>query len=155
MEIRLARTGDIGGWMALVERVRDGFPGLETREALDRHRDTVMEFIRRDEAVCAVEGGRLVGALLFSKETGTLCFLAVDERFRRRHIAADMTAYMLTFLPPEQEITVTTYREGTPQGAAARAFYKGLGFTEGELTEEFGSPVQVFRRNRTGESEIG
>ena len=35
MEIRLARTEDIGGWMALVERVRDGFPGLETREALD------------------------------------------------------------------------------------------------------------------------
>ena len=26
----------------------------------------------------------------------------------------------------------------------ARAFYKRLGFTEGKLTEEFGSPVQEF-----------
>ena len=155
MEIRLAGTGDTAGWLALVEQVRDSFPGLESREAMEEHRKTVLAFLARDEAICAVDGGRLVGALLFSKKAGMLCFLAVDERFRRRHIAADMTAYMLTFLPPEQEITVTTYREGTPQGAAARAFYKGLGFTEGELTEEFGSPVQVFRWNRTGESEIG
>ena len=33
---------------------------------------------------------------------------------------------------------------GAPAGIAARAFYKRLGFTEGKLTEEFGSPVQEF-----------
>lgn len=31
-----------------------------------------------------------------------------------------------------------------PEGIAARAFYKQLGFIEGKLTEEFGSPVQEF-----------
>ena len=51
---------------------------------------------------------------------------------------------MLPMMDPEREITVTTYREGDPAGAAARAFYKKLGFAEGELTEEFGSPVQEF-----------
>ena len=45
-------------------------------------------------------------------------------------------------MDPEREITVTTYREGDPAGDAARAFYKRPGFTEGKLTEEFGSLVQ-------------
>lgn len=30
------------------------------------------------------------------------------------------------------------------EGIAARAFYKHLGFVEGKLTEEFGSPIQEF-----------
>ena len=51
---------------------------------------------------------------------------------------------MLSVVDPEKDIVVTTYREGVPEGIAARAFYKRLGFTEGELTEEFGSPVQEF-----------
>lgn len=148
MEIRLAAAGDIGGWMALVEQVRDSFPGLETREAMAEHRDTVLAFIDRGEAVCAVDGGRLAGALLFSRAAGMLCFLAVDADCRRRGIARQMVEYMLTFLEPGREITVTTYREGVPEGAAARAFYKRLGFEEGALTEEFGSPVQEFRWKR-------
>lgn len=36
MEIKLAQTQDINAWMALVEQVRDVFPGLETAEAIDR-----------------------------------------------------------------------------------------------------------------------
>lgn len=52
--------------------------------------------------------------------------------------------YMLNLLDPEKNVVVTTYREGVPQGIAARAFYKRMGFVEGRLTEEFGSPVQEF-----------
>ena len=49
-----------------------------------------------------------------------------------------------------KDVTVSTYRAGVPEGRAARAFYKRLGFAEGRLTEEFGSPVQEFilRRQR-------
>ena len=73
-----------------------------------------------------------------------LCFLAVDSDCRRQHIAEQMVANMLEFLDPQKDIVVTTYREGEPEGIAARAFYKHLGFKEGKLTEEFGSPVQEF-----------
>ena len=73
-----------------------------------------------------------------------LCFLAVDKAYRRQHIGESMAAYMLTLMDPETDIVVTTYREGVPEGAAARAFYERLGFVEGRLTEEFGSPVQEF-----------
>ena len=51
---------------------------------------------------------------------------------------------MLTFMDPQKNVVVTTYRDDAPEGIAARAFYKQLGFIEGKLTEEFGSPVQEF-----------
>ena len=142
--IALAEIRDIDGWMDLVKQVRDSFPGLETREALEEHRKTVLDFMSRDAAICAKREGRVVGALLFSREPAVLCFLAVDDACRRQHIGERMVACMRTFLDPAKEVTVTTYRAGVPEGVAARAFYKRLGFAEGKLTEEFGSPVQEF-----------
>lgn len=144
MNVELGKACDIDNWMRLVNQVKDSFPGLETREALEEHRRTVLEFMGRDAAVCAKIDGRIVGTLLFSRDGHMLCFLAVDEAYRRQHIAENMVAYMLSMMEPEKDVVVTTYREGAPEGVAARAFYKRLGFTEGRLTEEFGSPVQEF-----------
>ena len=144
MTIALGTRQDIDSWMNLVERVRDAFPGLETREAMEDHRRTVLEFMESGGAICAREQGEIVGTLLFSSENHVLCFLAVDAQHRRQHIAERMVAYMLTKMEPHSDISVTTYREGVPEGAAARAFYRRMGFTPGRLTEEFGSPVQEF-----------
>ena len=144
MDILLAKNQDIYGWMNLVYKVKESFPGLETEDALNGHRDTVLEFIGKQSAICAKCDDKIVGALLFSKDNNMLCFVAVDAEYRRQHIAEKMVSYMLKFLDPERDIIVTTYREGVPEGIAARAFYKHLGFAEGKLTEEFGSPVQEF-----------
>lgn len=144
MEIVLANEWDIVGWMNLVNEVKENFPGLETKEALEEHRKTVLDFISRDSAICAKFDGKIVGALLFSKENQMLCFLAVDTEYRRQHIAEKMVTYMLAWMDPQKDVVVTTYREGVPEGIAARAFYKRMGFVEGRLTEEFGSPVQEF-----------
>ncbi|MGN0996988.1 MAG: GNAT family N-acetyltransferase [Candidatus Ventricola sp.] len=144
MTIDLAAEQDLDGWMSLVERVKDAFPGLETGEALDEHRNAVSGFMSREAAICAKEQGRIVGTLLFSRESSMLCFLAVDPEHRRQHIAQRMVSHMLTKMDPQRDVWVTTYRDGVPQGTAARAFYKRIGFTEGRLTEAFGSPVQEF-----------
>ena len=144
MEIGLGRAAEIDEWMGLVRRVRDNFPGLETEEALEAHRETVLAFMDGNAAIRAKSGGRIVGILLFARAEQMLCFLAVDPACRRQHIAEQMVTYMLTFLDPQKEVVVTTYREGAPEGAAARAFYKRMGFADGRLTEEFGSPVQEF-----------
>ena len=144
VNVELGKACDIDGWMNLVNQVKDSFPGLETRETLEEHRRTVLDFMSRDAAICAKINGRVVGTLLFSRKDHMLCFLAVDRACRRQHIAEKMVAYMLTLMDPEKDVVVTTYREGAPEGAAARAFYKRLGFVEGRLTEEFGSPVQEF-----------
>lgn len=144
MNIQHAKPEHIDSWMALVEQVRDAFPGLETAEAMAEHRATVLQFMQSSSAICAVDGGTIVGTLLFSKENSILCFLAVDPAYRRQHIARQMVNFMLTQMEDGKDITVTTCREGAPNGIAARAFYKRLGFSEGKLTEEFGSPVQEF-----------
>ncbi len=144
MIIELATKGDIDGWMRLVAKVKDSFPGLETQQALDEHRNTVLSFIGKGSAICAKADIEIVGILLFSKVTNTLCFLAVDAEYRRQHIAEKMFSYMLTFMDSKKDITVTTYRADVPEGIPARTFYKRMGFAEGKLTEEFGSPVQEF-----------
>lgn len=144
MNIQLAKPEHIDAWMALVEQVRDVFPGLETAEAMAEHRATVLKFMQSSSAIWAVDAGRVIGTLLFSRENSVLCFLAVDPIYRRQHIARQMVDFMLTQMEDGKDITVTTYREGNPNGIAARAFYKRLGFSEGKLTEEFGSPVQEF-----------
>lgn len=144
MNIQLAKPEHIDAWMALVEQVRDAFPGLETAEAMAEHRATVLKFMQSSSAIWAVDAGRVIGTLLFSRENSVLCFLAVDPIYRRQHIARQMVDFMLTQMEDGKDITVTAYREGNPNGIAARAFYKRLGFSEGKLTEEFGSPVQEF-----------
>ena len=148
MEIVFGKECEIENWMQLVHKVKDSFPGLETKEALEEYRNTVLDFMRRNEAICVKDAEQIVGTLLFSREDQMLCFLAVDADYRRQHIAEKMVTYMFTFLDPEKEVVVTTYREGVPEGEAARAFYKRLGFAEGKLLEEFGSPVQQFRLKR-------
>ena len=144
MEIGPGSVCEIEQWMRLVNRVRENFPGLETQEALDAHRDTVLDFMRKKSAIRAKDRDRIVGALLFSRELHMLCFLAVDAEYRRQHIAEKMVSRMLARMDPGKEVTVTTYREGVPEGEAARAFYKRLGFVAGRLSEAFGSPVQEF-----------
>ena len=49
--IEKAGVERLDGWMALVRRVRDEFPGLETEELLMEHRRTVEKFMRRGEAI--------------------------------------------------------------------------------------------------------
>ncbi len=142
MKIELATEKDIDNWMDLVNKVKDSFLGLETEKALDEHRKTVLDFMDKGLAICAKIGNKIVGTLLFSRETNTLCFLAVDAEYRRQHIAEKMFSYMLTFMDSEKDIIVTTYREDASEGIPARMFYKKMGFSEGKLTEEFGSPVQ-------------
>ena len=88
MEIRLAQEQDISSWMALVERVRNVFPGLETTEAMAEHRITVLQFIRTSSAICAVSEGQIRGALLFPEKTACFVFLlltqpAADSTLRR------------------------------------------------------------------------
>ena len=144
VEISFAHPCDIDRWMALVDRVKAAFPGLETPEAMAEHRSTVLGFMERNAALCAKINGNIVGVLLFSREDRVLCFLAVDPGFRRRHIAEKLVRCMLTFLDANRDVVVTTYREGVPEWRAARAFYRRMGFVEGRLTEEFGSPVQEF-----------
>lgn len=144
MEIRQSTINDISLWMELVDKVKDIFPGLETKEAMDDHEKIVLQFIARDEALCAEVDGKIVGILLFSKEWNKLCFLAVDSNYRRQHVASRLVHRMYDYLDLSKDITLETHVEGVPEGIPARRFYENLGFKEGVIKEEFGSLVQEF-----------
>ena len=45
---------------------------------------------------------------------------------------------------PDQEISMTTYREGDKADTGYRTLLKNLGFAERELLIEFGYPTQRF-----------
>lgn len=143
-EIRFATMTELESWMALVDLLRPLFPGLETQEKMDGYRQTVVKNINRRTALCAVDGGRVVGFLLFSTKYNLLCHLGVHPAYRRQGLAAGLIARMLPHLDRSREISVVTYREEDEKGPAPRALYRKLGFEPAELCFEFGYPEQKF-----------
>ena len=142
MEVQFGTPGMIESWMELVTLVSWNFPGLETREALEEHRETVLNFISRRQALCVRRGDQVVGVLLFSRKRNMICCLAVHPNFRRQGIAAALLQTALGCLDSSRPVIVTTFRSEDEKGAAPRALYRRFGFQEGRLFEELDYPVQ-------------
>lgn len=144
MEASFGDSSCIDSWMRLVRKVSWNFPGLETEESLAEHKQTVLNFMNRKQALCVRNAETVVGVLLFSRSKNMICCLAVDPEHRRRGLASVLLRKALEELDGSREITVSTFRENDSKGTAPRALYRKFGFREGELTEEFGYPDQVF-----------
>ena len=144
MEASFGDISYIDSWMKLVRKVSWNFPGLETEEGLDEHKQTVLKFMNKKQALCVRNNETIVGVLLFSRSRNMICCLAVDPDHRKRGIASILLKKALDELDRSKEITVSTFRENDDKGIAPRALYRKFGFQEGELTEEFGYPNQVF-----------
>jgi ribosomal protein S18 acetylase RimI-like enzyme len=134
----------IDSWMQLVRKVSWNFPGLETEERLDEHKQTVLKFMSKKQALCVKSTDAVVGVLLFSRSRNMICCLAVDPEHRKQGLASILLRKALDELDKSREITVSTFRENDEKGIAPRALYRKFGFQEGEMTEEFGYPNQVF-----------
>ncbi|MGM9603048.1 MAG: GNAT family N-acetyltransferase [Faecousia sp.] len=144
MKVEYGTLQDIESWMELVKEVRWNFPGLETQEALEDHRQTVLRFMGENQALCVKDNGKIIGVLLFSKTHNMICCLAVDPAYRRNGIASALLEKALSELDRSKDITVTTFRENDEKGTAPRELYKRFGFAEGKLLVGFGYPVQEF-----------
>ena len=144
MEAVFGDNSCIDSWMQLVREVSRSFPGLETEESLDEHKQTVLKFMSKKQALCVRNKETVVGVLLFSHSKNMICCLAVDPEYRKQGLASILLRKALDELDRSKEITVSTFRESDDKGIAPRALYKKFGFQEGEMTEEFGYPNQVF-----------
>ena len=144
MEAIFGESSYIDSWMQLVRKVSWNFPGLETEENLEEHKQTVLKFMNKLQAVCVKDSEIIVGVLLFSRNRNMICCLAVDPEYRQQGLASILLRKALSELDRSREITVSTFRENDEKGIAPRALYKKFGFQEGEMTEEFGYPNQVF-----------
>ena len=130
MEVEFGKVSYIDSWMTLVRKVSWNFPGLETEEGIIDHRNTVLKFISKNQAICVRENNRVIGVLLFSRYHNMICCLAVDPDFRRRGIASILLEKALQELDRNRDITVSTFREDDEKGRAPRALYKKFGFRE-------------------------
>lgn len=148
MEARYGELADLASWMALVREVRWYFPGLETEDALAEHEKTVSKFMSQQRALCVKDAHAVVGVLLLSRNHNMICCLAVKPAYRRRGVASLLLETALNELDRDRDVVVTTFREGDDKGVAPRALYKGFGFVEGALVEEYGCPCQVFTLHR-------
>lgn len=144
MDVLFGQPEDIGSWMELVRRVSGNFPGLETDESIEEHRQTVLRFMKKKQALCVKTEGNIAGVLLFSRSRNMICCLAVSPPYRRQGIASALLTKAIGELDRSRDITVSTFRADDGKGTAPRALYKKFGFTEGELIEEFGYPNQRF-----------
>ena len=144
MEAIFGESSYIYSWMQLVQKVSWNFPGLETEKSIEEHKQTVLKFMSKKQALCVRNQGKVVGVLLFSRNRNMICCLAVDPEYRKQGIASMLLGKALNEMDRSREITVSTFRENDEKGIAPRALYRKLGFEEGELTEEFGYPNQVF-----------
>lgn len=144
MKAEYGMVRDIDAWMKLVAEVRWNFPGLETQAQLTAHRETVLRFMGKRQAICVRQGASIVGVMLFSRGRNMICCLAVSPEFRRRGIASALMDEALRNLDRSREITVTTFREEDEKGPAPRAFYEKFGFAADELVTELGHPCQVY-----------
>ena len=144
MDVEFGTDSDIDEWMRLVKEISPSFPGLETEEAIREHRETVLRFFGKRQALCVKDGRKIVGVLLFSRGHSMICCLGISPSHRRRGIASALIEKALRQLDGTKDISVTTFREGDERGTAPRALYRRFGFTEDELCEEFGYPVQRF-----------
>ena len=144
MQVQLGRNQDVDEWMKLVEEISWNFPGLETKEGLNEYRETLLQFIGKDQALCVRNDTEVMGVMLFSRGRNMICCLGVSPKYRRYGIASILLNTALEQLDREKEITVSTFREEDEKGVAPRALYKKFGFVEDELIEEFGYPNQKF-----------
>lgn len=143
MEAVFGDSSVIDSWMQLVRAVSRSFPGLETEESLEEHRQTVLDFMGRKQALCVMNNETVTGVLLFSHGRNMICCLAVAPEHRKQGVASILLRKALDELDRSKEITVSTFRENDEKGTAPRALYQKFGFQEGERTEEFGYPTQV------------
>ncbi len=144
MQVVFGTKADIASWMELVCSVKDNFPGLDTEQELAEHRETVLRFMDKRQALCVKFDGGIAGVLLFSRGHNMICCLAVLPQYRQCGIASALLEKALNELDRGKDITVSTFREEDTKGKAPRALYRKFGFEEDALTVEFGYPNQVF-----------
>ncbi len=149
LTVREATKADISAWMRVVETVRHTLPGLESDAEMAEYRQTALRFMERRDALCAEMDGGMGGVLLISRKLNMVCCLAVMPEYRRKGLASALLREGITRMDASRDMTVSTFREGDPQGAAARTLYQRFRFLPGELREDNGAPTQEFIRLRT------
>ena len=149
-DICIAEKDDIPAWMDLMRLVIDGYPVMDEIDYLNEIRKAIEE----KRALILKESNVLIGAMAFSRNSGSIDFLGIHPQYRNQEIQKLFLEVLLRNYLPEQEISMTTYREGDKADTGHRALLKSLGFAERELLIEYGYPTQRFVFSPLGREEL-
>ena len=139
-DICIADKGDIPAWMNLMRLVIDGYPVMDETDYLN----AITKAIEEKRALILRERNILIGAMVFSRNSGSIDFLGIHPQYRNQGIQKLFLEVLLEVYLPGQEISMTTYREGDKADTGHRELLRHLGFAERELLIEFGYPTQRF-----------
>ena len=139
-DVCIARVEDIPAWMDLMRLVIDGYPVMDEAEYLC----AITKAIEEKRALILKESNILIGAMTFSKHSGSIDFLGIHPQYRNLGIQKLFLEVLLETYLPGQKISMTTYREGDKADTGHRDLLKNLGFAERELLIEYGYPTQRF-----------
>ena len=139
-DVCIARIEDIPAWMDLMRVVIDGYPVMDEADYLNE----ITRAIEEKRALRLKAGNILIGAMIFSRYSGSIDFLGIHPQYRNHGIQKLFLEILLESYLPDQEISMTTYREGDKADTGHRKLLKHLGFAERELLIEFGYPTQLF-----------
>lgn len=139
-DIQLATMEDIPSWMKLLRLVVDGYPVLDETDYLYK----LKIFIKNKQALVLRDGELLIGAMAFCTPPCSIEFMGVHPQYRKRGIQKLFIDALLEDYYPEQDICITTYRNGDKADTGYRKELQKLGFAEQELLVEFGYPTQRF-----------
>lgn len=139
-DICLATESDIVDWMTLMHLTIDGYPEMNEDDYLFHLRTGILE----NRALILRHKDLLIGAMLFSRTTGSIDYLGVHPQYRNAGIhKLFIDALLYTYLP-YQVISITTYRADDKADTSHRTLLYTLGFAERELLVECGYPTQKF-----------
>ncbi|MDO4756568.1 MAG: AraC family transcriptional regulator, partial [Parabacteroides sp.] len=139
-DICIAETGDIPAWMDLMRLVIDGYPVMEETDYLKE----ITKATEEKRALILKEENVLIGAMIFSRKSGSIDFLGIHPQYRYQEIQKLFLEVLWETYLPGQEISMTTYRKGDKADTGHRDLLKTLGFAERELLIEYGYPTQRF-----------
>jgi len=138
-ETRFAAKEDVSAWMELLSLVVDGYPHLDESE----YAEHLKRSIESREAIVLERGTKIVGAIAFRRDLGTIEFLGVHPQMRGSGISKVLMRSALQELAPEVEtVSTTTFRAEDAADTGYREDLLALGFAEAEMLEELGYPTQ-------------
>jgi ADP-ribose pyrophosphatase YjhB (NUDIX family)/ribosomal protein S18 acetylase RimI-like enzyme len=123
LSVNRATDFDVAAWIELAAEVGDLFGSDMASDP--KFRDSVARNVARGSAFCVRIDGALAGAMLY--KAGSIGWLAVASRFRRRGVARALVAHAQA---DGRDLSVTTFGQGHPHpdSQLARGFYRAMGF---------------------------
>lgn len=131
MLIRMVNENDQHAWLELATEVSSLFQHPDNMGADPQFIAYVQNKTSQCEALTAVDymSGNNMGFIGFSRAKNHISWFAVAKRYRNKGAGDCLLKTVLRQLDPVRNMTVVTFTDDDPQGAAARALYRKYGFT--------------------------